>query len=34
MKPYFMVVFFGGIEFFIGAVIYIIDVLKLSIKKR
>lgn len=33
MKPWFMVVFFAGIGFFIGVVIYIIDVLKIITQK-
>jgi nitric oxide reductase subunit B len=30
MRPWFMAVFFGGIGFFVGVIIYIIDVLKLA----
>jgi hypothetical protein len=30
MKPWFKVVFFGGLGFFIGVLIYIFDVLKLA----
>jgi len=34
MRPWFMAVFFGGLGFFIGVVIYIVDVLSLAMKKR
>jgi nitric oxide reductase subunit B len=30
MKPWFKVVFFGGLGFFIGVLIYIFDILKLA----
>jgi len=33
MRPWFMIVFFGGLGLFIGVIIYIIDVLSLTIKK-
>jgi nitric oxide reductase subunit B len=33
MRPWFMVVLFGGLGLFIGVIIYIIDVLKLATKK-
>jgi hypothetical protein len=34
MRPWFMAVFFGGLGFFIGVIIYIIDVLKLATIKE
>jgi nitric oxide reductase subunit B len=34
MRPWFMIVFFTGIGFFIGVVIYIIDVLSLAMGKK
>jgi hypothetical protein len=33
MKPWFLVVFIAGLGFFIGVVIYIIDVLTLATRK-
>jgi nitric oxide reductase subunit B len=33
MKPWFMGVFFAGLGFFIGVLIYIVDVLQLATKK-
>jgi nitric oxide reductase subunit B len=33
MRPWFMAVFFSGLGFFIGVIIYIVDVLKLATQK-
>ena len=33
MRPWFMVVFFGGLGLFIGVIIYVTDVLKLASRK-
>jgi cbb3-type cytochrome oxidase subunit 1 len=33
MRPWFMIVFFGGLGLFIGVIIYIIDVLSLTMEK-
>jgi hypothetical protein len=33
MRPWFMAVLFGGLGFFVGVLIYIVDVLTLVMKK-
>jgi hypothetical protein len=33
MRPWFMIVLFGGLGLFIGVMIYIIDILQLALKK-
>ena len=34
MRPWFMAVFFGGLGFFIGVIIYIIDVLQMATRRK